>query len=218
MQIEGEKEKWQGYTLVVEWSWSADKFVEHLKRYAKTRGVDVAPWDASKPDEGIIVNLLWPAQGSPGYWPLLRAHVILGKSTLKCMVEADPGTFATRPEGEQIAREFWLGYRRYLEDLGEVKMAELADGRLDYPETREQAEMQVGSGAVGEEGSGGIPEEPDILHASRDDWFNWFWAAKHAGSRINLKKLAPKMGLAYSYVRKLHAKYQEQKEQIRIQK
>lgn len=131
MQTEGKKDEWQGYTLVV--GWSADEFVKDLKRYAEAKGIIVAPGEASKPDERRVVNLLWPAQGSDGYWPLCRVYVIPRESSLKCIVQVDPGTFARWPEGQQITKDLWLSYCKYLEDLGiEVKMAELADASLDY--------------------------------------------------------------------------------------
>lgn len=145
-----ENDEWRGYTLVA--GRGVDEFVIILQRYAKDRGVDVVPGEASKPDGRRIVNLLWPAQGSAGYWPLCRVNVIPWESSRKSMVEVDPATFARRPKGQRIAKELWLGFPKYLEDLEiEVNMAELTGASLDYLGTTEQAEPQVESAAVAEQ-------------------------------------------------------------------
>jgi len=74
-------------------------------------------------------------------------------------------------------------------------------------------EMQAAAGK-----QSGIPDPPDIEHASPDEWFDWYYIVRRAGSKITLEKLSSRMGLSYNYVRKLHRKYKAQKAQNTPQK
>ena len=120
--------------------------------------------------------------------------------------------------------DFYDGYDPLLPGLDHAPIREAFEKfcemvvREIQPATNEQAERQVEGGEVGEEKGGRIPDEPNIEHTSHDEWFDWYSAAKRAGSRITLERLSGKMGLSHNYVRKLHVEYKAHKAQNTPQK
>ncbi len=121
--------------------------------------------------------------------------------------QGDEWEVAQPPQPSMDAKRFAEEFRAVLVQYDLLPEGKPAGDEHDG-EQAQAASRPAGAGDDG--GQADKPPQPS-KDASNDDWFRWYHVVvDDKGYKMTLKELAKKMGLSYSYTRRLHSEYKVQ--------